>query len=91
MRTKHNCSEKFGPPSPPPATAKRRPGAPKGNRNAFKHGARTRELDELRAAARAHLRQTRALLKSVRALCLQREEERRRISRAAQALVALPQ
>ena len=70
-RAKHNCSEIFseGSPSPPAdAPVKRRPGAPRGNRNAFKHGARTREIDEFRAEVRAHIRQMRALIKWCRTL-----------------------
>ncbi len=63
-----NCSENFlEDPSPAP---RRRPGASKGNRNACKHGLRTREMDEFRALVRAHLRETRVLLKEVRMLCV---------------------
>ncbi len=63
-----NCSENFL--EDPPPAPRRRPGASKGNRNALKHGRRTREMDEFRARVRAHLRETRALLKAVRMLCV---------------------
>jgi hypothetical protein len=75
-RAKHNCSENFSDPSPsvPAATEKRRPGAPKGNKNALKHGARTREMDAFRAEVREHLRESRARIKRVKALMAQRHE-----------------
>jgi len=78
-RAKHNCSENFSDPSPstPAAKQKRRPGAPKGNKNALKHGARTREMDEFRAEVRRHLRESRALMKQVKALMAQRRERTR--------------
>lgn len=79
MRATDNCSENFseGSPRPPPETsAKRRPGAPKGNRNALKHGLRTREMDAFRAEVRAHIRETRALLKWCRTLNALRKEMR---------------
>jgi len=52
-------------------------GAPPGNRNALRTGCHTREMRALRAAARRHLHQTRALLVWVRGLCRLREELRR--------------
>jgi len=76
---KHNCPEKFsgGCPAPLAAPEKRRPGAPKGNRNALRHGRRTREMDEFRAQVRAHIRETHALLKRCRELIVLREHMRR--------------
>lgn len=66
---KHNCSEKFLETPSPASAPKRRPGAAKGNRNALKHGRRTREADDFRAELRAHLRETRALLQWCRIIC----------------------
>lgn len=77
---KHNCSEKFSPPSPA-EPEKRRPGAPRGNRNALKHGRRTREMDEFRAEVRAHLRQTRALIAWARQLCRLRAQHEAALAR----------
>ena len=82
MHAKDNCSENFSGGSPhasADAPPKRRPGAPKGNKNAWKHGARTREMDELRAEVRAHIRETRAAINFSKAVCKARRElERQR-------------
>jgi hypothetical protein len=47
--------------APTPASPRKR-GAPPGNKNALKHGKRTREMRALRADIRAHIQRGRALL-----------------------------
>lgn len=54
--SQYNCSEKSR------KVAARRPGAPLGNRNALKHGRRTREMDAFRARVRANARRIRDVL-----------------------------
>lgn len=81
MHAKDNCSSNFSEGSPHASVdepIKRRPGAPKGNKNALKHGLRTRESDEFRAAVRAHIRETRAAIKFAKAVCKARRELERR-------------
>ena len=57
------------------ARAPRRPGAPKGNRNALRHGKRSAAWIARRRALRTQLRELRELLGCARDLCAERELE----------------
>jgi len=72
-------------PNPPP----RKRGAPFGNKNALKHGKRTREMRALRADIRAHIAKGRALFAAPApaAGCKQAKKFSTQFARAAKAVI----
>jgi hypothetical protein len=61
-------NENFLHPLPLAIEQRRKPGAPKGNRNRFVHGKYSGEVFAFRADVRAHIRQARMLLTATRKL-----------------------
>ena len=69
-------------PTPPQAPQKRRAGAPKGNRNAFKHGRYSAEVLDLRRRIGAFLRRANAAAAAADRLARARTEGAREKARA---------
>jgi len=69
-------------PTPPQAPQKRRAGAPKGNRNAFKHGRYSAEVLDLRRRIRAFLRRANAATAAANRMARAKTEDAREKARA---------
>lgn len=76
-------------PTPPPIPAKRRAGAPRGNRNAFKHGFYSAEVLDLRRRVRAFCRRANAAIAAGNRLARAKTEAEREKARAEVRAAAL--
>lgn len=68
--------------TPPQTSPKRRPGAPRGNRNAFKHGLYSAEVLDLRRRLRAWHRRANAAVAAANRLARAKTEAERETARA---------